>query len=344
VKTEADNYKSDINRALERFFQERESEYRYDIVANAFSQLQQFTLRGGKRIRPILTILASKGYRTNLEYGEIVKASIAFELLQSHFLIHDDIIDSDDLRRGEPTVHEYFSKKYENEKFGNSMGLLVGDLAAALMPQAILGAKIGTEKQNKLLSLMSYLTQSVIQGESMELYLEKRNVKSAEIFMVYRLKTASYSAQYPLLVGAVLGNAGESQTKTIYNAGANLGIAYQIEDDLLGLFGDPTQTGKPFGTDIRQGRKTYPIIMATELLGEDFLKILKEVFGKREVSDTDLLPVIEAMKNPKLLKLINTEKNRLLNDSIRQLKGTTMEKVYLEKIIEIANFMVNREY
>lgn len=335
-----DIYSAEINYAIKDFFKDISPNYKDGIMKEAHSQLEKLILKSGNRIRSNLIILTSKAYRTKIDHTEIIKTTIAFELLKSYFCMNNETLDCNSISEEKQRIKTYFSEKYSKE-FGNSMKILLEELASALVPMPILSANIGVDKQIKIISMLSYLKQSIISGQVTESHLEFIHLSHSEIFNLYKLKTASHLVQYPLLVGAVLGNSNETQQKLIFDAGASIGIAYQIQKDLNNLFGKSKITRRPVGIDIIHGKRTYPIHCATDVLGEDFKKKLKKVFGNDDADITEIKEVLNEMSIPSVLGKIKKEKQRLIDNSIKSLNKTTMDKKYLELIIQTLRYIVD---
>jgi geranylgeranyl diphosphate synthase type I len=236
--------------------------------------LEQFICRGGKRIRPLLfccgyLCLGGKSARAILE------ASVAVELLQAGLIIHDDVIDRSFERRGGPTMHrlweEYFHHAHyraryatEAEHFGRSMAVLMGDIASALAYGILAHAEFPLEARLRAVHTFSGVICRVAFGELLDVDLGMRPLETLteeEIIKVYELKTAGYTTEGPLHMGAVLGGARPQQLALLSAYAVPLGIAFQIQDDLLGMFGSRDAIGKDEGADLFEAKRT-PLLLA----------------------------------------------------------------------------------
>lgn len=248
--------------------------------------LQSYTMREeAKRIRPLLFCC---GYLClgGKDTEAVLQASIAIELLQTALLIHDDIIDRSCERRKAKTMHllweDYYerqreaspssfqscnSPRYEDEKshFGVSMGILLGDIASGLAYEALSFSDFPLERKLAAVQTFNEVVHRVALGEMLDVELgmkELSKVTEQEILKVYELKTAGYTTEGPLHVGAVLAGASRNELKLLSEYAIPLGIAFQIQDDLLGMFGSYEAIGKDEGSDLIEGKRTMLLLNA----------------------------------------------------------------------------------
>ncbi len=269
-KNELARFRKDIDSSLADFFSHNNS---YPgSVGNALKILQEFTLRGGKRIRPALVYY---GYRcfSDEDLGEVLKASMVMELVQSYLLIHDDIIDMDSTRRGGPTVHVQF----DDPHMGVSMAIVIGDIACALAVRILNNAKLDEAKKSVALKVLNDCVFKVITGQIMDVAQDLNSI--ADVLKMYELKTAAYTFEGPLLIGASLAGASGKDKDILSKIAVPLGKAFQLQDDLLDLFGD-SKLGKPIGSDIKEGKKTLLILKALEGASDPDKEFLNSILGK----------------------------------------------------------------
>jgi geranylgeranyl diphosphate synthase type I len=240
--------------------------------ARRFS-LQSFTARGGKRIRPLLFCC---GYLCmgGADAQAILKASVAVELLQTGLIIHDDVIDRSVERRQGPTMHllwrdyfreERYQARYasEPEHFGLSMAVLMGDIASALAYEILARAEFPLEQRLRAGRAFSEVIYRVAFGELLDVDLGMRplvTLSEPEILKIYELKTAGYTTEGPLHIGAILGDAETKHLAALSEYAIPLGIAFQIQDDLLGMFGNRSDIGKDEGSDLFEAKRT-PLLL-----------------------------------------------------------------------------------
>jgi geranylgeranyl diphosphate synthase type II len=211
--------------------------------ANLYEPLTYFMGLGGKRLRPILTLLGAELF--GHDGKSTLKAATAIEVFHNFTLIHDDIMDEAPLRRGQQTVHE---------KWNQNIGILSGDVLFVKAYELI--CQQGNEHLAELMQLFNKTAIEVCEGQQMDMDFEQRaDVSEEEYIEMIRLKT-SVLLGCALEMGAILANASETDRKLIYNFGQHLGIAFQIKDDILDLYADPEKFGKQVGGDVIANKKT----------------------------------------------------------------------------------------
>jgi len=225
--------------------------------------LARFTLRGGKRVR---AALLRAGFRAVSADDEepARQAAVCMELVQSFLLAHDDIVDRDDLRRGAPTLHRELAAwpvGVADDHLGQSGALLAGDLGAAMAARLLAGVPAPSERVVRASRDLQTMIATVLAGEVLDVAGSAGvALDRTQVLRVYELKTASYTVIGPLSLGALLAGADADQLAALAAVGRPLGVAFQILDDLLGLLGEPEQTGKPAGADLREGKQTLVLL------------------------------------------------------------------------------------
>ncbi len=253
--------------------------------------VRDLSLRGGKRLRPALLAV---GYRSVDATGPLepaLDAGVALELLQSYFLIHDDWMDDDDVRRGGPSVHAALSAAYRSAERGAHSAILAGDLAAAFSLEALARVEVDAERSPRAMACFSDMQRDAVYGQQLDVSGGARPER------VYELKTASYTVRGPLRLGAVLAGAKPPTLRALDRYGLPIGIAFQLRDDVLGLFSDPKKTGKPFANDLRTGKRTALLEVALALTKGRDAKRLSGVVGNARAARSDLaaaVAIIEA--------------------------------------------------
>ncbi len=236
--------------------------------------LESFVLGGGKRIRPLYAwagFLGGDGLRNSEEDpNSVLRAVASLEFIQACALIHDDIIDASDTRRGKPTVHrmaEAFHRlnhwQGSSARSGESIAILVGDLALIWAEDMLQDSGLSSAALRRIREPWRAMRTEVIGGQILDISLEVSGEESLELAEnVNRYKTAAYTIERPLHLGAAIAGASSSLIDAFRGYGRNIGIAYQLRDDLLGIFGDPAVTGKPAGDDLREGKRTVLLALA----------------------------------------------------------------------------------
>jgi geranylgeranyl diphosphate synthase type I len=237
--------------------------------------LIEFVLRGGKRLRPAF---AYWGYRGagGADSDPVVACLAALEFVQASALIHDDLIDRSDTRRGEPAIHRRFATRHREsawagdaDAFGDAVAVLLGDLCLVWSDALLHGSGLPAEVMARARPVFDDMRSEVTIGQYLDVLTQATGDMSVErAGKVARYKSAKYTVERPLLLGAALAQA-PGCVRTAYTAyGLPLGEAFQLRDDVLGVFGDPEQTGKPAGDDLREGKRTYLVAAAFEATDE----------------------------------------------------------------------------
>jgi geranylgeranyl diphosphate synthase type I len=224
--------------------------------------IRDFILRKGKRIRPTLFVISYCGFAKKVARG-LYKSAVSLELLHNFILVHDDIIDDSDLRRGQPAMHKLLDAVGANgngaAECGKNLALIVGDMMYAMAINAFLSIREKRERKEKALI---ELTEAAFRTGSGQ-FIEQRNkvrdmgeAKKQDVYMVYDLKTAHYTFCAPLTAGALLAGAGQREINKLHRYGIAMGRAFQIKDDILGLFGDEKDIGKSPLSDLKESKRT----------------------------------------------------------------------------------------
>lgn len=228
--------------------------------------LHRFVLAGGKRLRPLFCYWGWRGFG-GPDGTPIVAAAAALELFHAFALIHDDILDGSDRRRGEPSVHRLFADLHarsswrgDPEAYGRNAALLCGDLCAAWSDQMFHECGLSTEQVRRGYGVFALMRAEVIAGEYLDLVSTVGDGSVDTALTVIRLKAARYTVTRPVQIGAALAGADPASSEALAEFGDPLGDAFQLRDDLLGVFGDPAVTGKSNLDDLREGKPT--VLMA----------------------------------------------------------------------------------
>ncbi len=233
---------------------------------------------GGKRIRPLF---AYWGYRAagKPHDDRVVIAAAALELLHTFALIHDDVMDGTPSRRGHPTVHAAHDL---------ATAILAGDLALVLADDLLLTSEFPPAPTRAAFEVYSRMRREVIAGQYLDVSISKNEVDEGAARRIAVLKSGRYSVMEPLLVGAALGEGSEEVQRILAAYGERLGEAFQLKDDLLGLFGDPAVTGKPIDSDIREGKRNLLFVKTLSGLEGPELGFFEENWGRGDLSDAEV--------------------------------------------------------
>lgn len=283
---------------------------------------RHLTNAGGKRIRPLLCMLSCESVGGAVE--DALKTAVAIELIHTFTLIHDDIMDRDDLRRGRPSVHK---------TYGESTAILAGDL---------LFSKAFELSDYKAVRILARASAEVCEGQEMDISFEKRtNVKEEEYLEMIRKKTAVL-IQAATQSGALLGNGSEEQVNKLTEYGLNIGMAFQIHDDVLGVCADEETLGKPVGSDIVEGKKSLIAIKAIEKLGRGDRDRLLEILKSRKNTPEEIKHAVKLFKDSGAIEYCKSKTSQFIETAkkaIKELPETEAKK----DLREIADFIAERE-
>ena len=254
--------------------------------------------RGGKRLRPLFAFWGFVGAGGNPESENIVRAGAALELFQAAALIHDDLIDRSDTRRGQPSMHRRFEYLHRSSgwhrdapRFGEAASILAGDLCLSLSEQLFATIDPSVPRARAIFDRMR---AQVMAGQYLDVLEESAGpaygpadaVKRART--IVRFKSAKYSTENPTLLGGALAGAGDELLEQYSRFALPLGEAFQLRDDVLGVFGDPAVTGKPAGDDLREGKRTEIIAHALTLASAEDQEFIQGRLGAEDLSDQEV--------------------------------------------------------
>ncbi|MDT5369319.1 MAG: geranylgeranyl diphosphate synthase, type [Mycobacterium sp.] len=236
--------------------------------------LEEFVLSGGKRLRPAFAYWGWRAVTNDPDpvNPEMLRLFSALELLHACALVHDDVIDDSATRRGLPTVHMKFADTHRDSgwrgsarQFGLSAAILLGDLALVWADDMVATAELSSDTRRRIQRVWADIRTEVLGGQYLDIVAESSGVDSiASAMTVNTYKTASYTVSRPLQMGVAAAADRPDVLAAFHEVGTNLGVAFQLRDDVLGVFGDPAVTGKPSGDDLRSGKRTVLLAEAVE--------------------------------------------------------------------------------
>ncbi|MBB5872632.1 geranylgeranyl diphosphate synthase type I [Allocatelliglobosispora scoriae] len=296
--------------ALAAFLDARAADWP-DTVPGPLPQLiRRFILAGGKRLRPSFCYWGWSATSRTPEPG-LICAAASLELFHSFALIHDDIMDASDLRRGEPTMHRSLARLYAHEseaaaeRMGGSLAILAGDLCAMWSEQMFHESGLPAGELAAALPWLVLMRNEIILGQFLDITAADGTTASCEEIIKY--KTARYTVTRPLQIGAALAGADRRLITGLAGFGDPLGAAFQLRDDLLGVFGTPTDTGKPDLDDLRAGKPTMLIAIARRRARATQSTRIRDLYGspgldesgartlRAAITDTGAVTAVETM-------------------------------------------------
>lgn len=295
-------------------------------------RVERFTLLGGKRLRSQFLWWGMRFCAGESDVGDVnaaLRVACALELVQTCALVHDDVMDGSALRRGRPAVHTDFAAQYAiapasalGVPFGKAAAVLTGDLALAWADDAIADTVLAADVQVRVRQVWRDLRTEMVGGQYLDLHGQITDSRSmARALRVACLKSALYTVERPLALGAALAGADQATVRTLCAAGRCAGIAFQLRDDLLSVFGDPEYTGKPAGEDVRQGKLTYLVAVArarADAEGDSAaLSLLDEALGDASLSESGLASVRSALVATGAVETVEKKIDSLVSHSGR---------------------------
>lgn len=252
-----------------------------------------FVLHGGKRLRPMFAYCGWRCVRDGAGDGPMVTAAASLELLHGCALIHDDVMDGSGTRRGRPSVHAAFAAMHARGAFtgdalvfGTAAAIVVGDLLLSWADAMFAGAAFGTGDHRRARAVYDDMRQQVMAGQYLDMLVQARGDFSvADAQRVAEYKTSKYTVEGPLQFGAAAAGASPELSAALAAYGMPLGEAFQLRDDVLGVFGDPKRTGKPIGDDLREGKRTMLVALAMDAADPAQAALLRAGLGNRTLDE-----------------------------------------------------------
>lgn len=284
---------------------------------------------GGKRIRPVLMLMAYNLYQEDV--SRIYGPATGIEVYHNYTLLHDDLMDRADRRRGKETVHKVWN---------DNTAILSGDAMLVLAYQYM--AQCPVEHLKEVIDLFSLTALEICEGQQLDMDFEHRkDVKEEEYLEMIRLKTSVLLAA-SLKIGALLGGASREDAERLYDFGVNMGVAFQLKDDLLDVYGDPAVFGKNIGGDILCNKKTYMLIKAFEHAGNGQLDRLNAWVDADSFDPTEKIAAVTALYNEIGIKELCEKK--MAEYCERALESLAAVNVPDAKKVELKNLMTDLMY
>ncbi len=337
---------SRVERRIEGFLDAERQRWsrRNHVLAEQVDALAGLVLAAGKRLRPLFCYWGFVGAGGDPLDPVVVDAGAALELLHASALIHDDIMDGSALRRGQRTVHLQYADRHqtggwlgEARRFGEGMAILVGDLAfvyADVLMQRAPAAALDVFNELRVeLSMGQYLEVS---GTA------RRELDPETVRWVAVYKSGKYSVERPLHLGAALAGRMDGLHKHLSAYGLPLGEAFQLRDDLLGVFGDEAVTGKPTGDDLREGKPT-PLLAAALARADEATAALLSRVGSADLDDTEVSAIQAALVRTGACQEIERTIDELAGSAIEAIRRAPVAPVCRHQLVELAGFVARRD-
>ena len=306
-----------------------------DLTRYLYEPLARFTMAGGKRTRPVLCLLGAQA--VGVDPICALSTAAAIEYFQSAALIHDDIADKSELRRGEPCLHI---------TDGTGIAINTGDLAIVTVYAGLLGdTNLENETCLRVLCELAYMQQRTLEGQALDLgwVRDGRWDVSVDDYLVMAThKTAYYSAATPLACGAICAGGSEEQIEALFSFGLDAGLAFQLQDDLLNLVGDADEQGKDFRSDITEGKRTMLAVWALSHLEDAERAELQALLEAGTTNPTDLARAVELIEASGAVEHVRSYAHELANRAKQHLEGTEFDAEARTVLVSMADFFVER--
>ncbi|ANH39125.1 (2E,6E)-farnesyl diphosphate synthase [Nocardioides dokdonensis FR1436] len=286
---DAADFRDRVQSALDEFL-DRQAERLTPLGGDAARLLAEArtVVSGGKRLRAAFCWWGYLSVAPAADEDALLRACAALELLHASALVHDDLMDASDTRRGRPATHRAFEREHRSvawrgdpEQYGAAAAILLGDLLLSWSDEMLRGCGLPASGVLAALEVLDLCRTEVIAGQFLDVSVQARGRADVDTAMtVLRYKSAKYSIERPLQVGAALAGAGTGALEALSAFGLPLGEAFQLRDDLLGVYGDPATTGKPAGDDLVEGKRTVLVALALDGAPDDDAALLDRALGR----------------------------------------------------------------
>jgi geranylgeranyl diphosphate synthase type I len=314
-------------------------------LAEPLASLRDFVVAGGKRLRPAFCYCAFLGSGGDPDAQVVIDASAALELVHTFALVHDDLMDGSDMRRGRDAVHREFALRHgtarwrgEARRFGDGMAILVGDFAFVYADLLMRDAPPAA------LDVFDRLRIELCVGQSLDLMSTARaSMDGAVARRIATYKSAKYTVERPLHLGAALAGRLPEMAPALSAIGLPLGAAFQLRDDILGAFGDSAVTGKPVGDDLREG-KTTPLVALAAAHADAADRDVLDRLGAPNIDASDVAALQDLFVRSGALGEIEAEIERLVDEARDALAAAAITSAARQQLTELAEYVAWRDH
>ena len=350
-------YRNVVDKELNIFFDSKINNAKDKFLRECYSYIKEFTLREGKRIRPIAAIMAYKAINDSDE-EKIYPVSISPEIIHASSLIHDDVMDEDFLRRNKDTMHKIFEKYFKknfsdssydgdlfsshSKRFSLSMAILQGNMLNLLSNSCILESKIDEGKKNKAVEIFNDAYCKTNEGQILDLLISAKEKASEEEYVLMASSKTGPLISASVKFGAMLNDAKDFQIDALGRYANSVALAFQIYDDIMDL-SNAIGKGREIGTDIRKGNKTMIVIKALEKCDEEQKKFLLSVLGNYKASNNEIEKFIAVIKEMGALDYAKDYANKKVMEAKEYIKKAKLNEEGNKFFDEFADYAVKRE-
>lgn len=358
-----------VNEVLKAFVAERKTQMtQIAPELSALSDEAAALLAGGKRVRAGFvywgwqSVVAAKpgahhttGSEIDPGFPPVVNAAAAIELFHAAALVHDDIIDDSDTRRGRASAHKSFEGMHRDAewagdpaRWSRSAAILLGDLLLNWADGLMLDASREIEHGSAMMDAYRRMREEVTLGQYLDVLEEAAWIRQDPELLLQRAQTvaihksAKYSVQEPLLLGATIAGAADAQLEALGGYGLPIGVAFQMRDDLLGVFGDPEQTGKPAGDDLREGKRTVLIELARQKLPTNVRVLVDELLGDPELDGRQVGMLQDAVRSSGAVDRVEHMIERAVGQGLESLHDGDFSRSSVLELERLASSVTTR--
>jgi geranylgeranyl diphosphate synthase type I len=339
-----------VERRLEEFLADRFREL-VDVSADLepVARTVRSLSHGGKRLRATFCYWGWRGAGGTGQQAA-VDAAVALELFHLAALVHDDLMDHSDTRRGAATAHEAFATIHEGDlldgdasDFGAGAALLIGDLCLSWSDELLSGSALTPSSRTAVRSVYDLMRSQVIAGQYLDMLEQaRRGVRRDASQLVLRFKSAKYTVEHPLMLGGAVSGASDELRDAYSRFGIPVGEAFQLRDDVLGVFGDPERTGKPVGDDLREGKKTLLVLAGLERAGDTQRELLQCHLGDRAMTDQRVLELQRVLVDTGALDAVERQITELTDQGVAAIQDGVVPDPVAAGLADLAHHIAGR--
>lgn len=332
-----DHYGSLIEQKLDEYFYSiiQNAKNYHNFIGKLYDNIREYILRKGKRLASCSTLLSYKGYKGEID-ERIMNVCIGIELYRHCILVHDDLIDRDNFRRGGKSFHKLFDY---DKRFGEGVAIFTGDLIFPLALKCISNSGFSVDKVDKALSLMIEGYIEVNESQILDLLFEYTNPDVSDwLKMAYKRAASLFKAS--IVIGAMLGDAPDHDIEVLRRVGINIGYSFDIQDDIIDTFATKEQYGRKPGRDIILGKKPLHMILMLKRASNEELKLLNNIMKKRYIKNNELEIIKQAIKRTEAINFAKEESKRYAEIAKNLIKETSMNDETKNFFFSFINYIV----
>jgi len=301
----------------------RDASAYHPFMGEVYESLAEFVLRGGKRLASSSTLLTYRGYRGALD-DRILEVAKGVELYRHAILVHDDLVDMDDYRRGGETLHRRFAKGFD-ERFGMGTAVFSGNILLSLAFECFLGSGFPADKVVRVMELFGRNERAVNESQVLDQAFEYWRPDYREWEVMARKRAASLFNS-TLLAGAVLGDAPEEDIRLLEEASVHIGYSFDIQDDIIGTFADEEEYGRPGGGDLRFWKKPLHMVYTLETAPQEEVEEIEALVGRADIGREEMERVRQIIRDCGALERAKEKSREHAERAVELIKRTAMEE------------------